>query len=584
MTIRQNLIYIFCLYFFSSSIASAAVLVAADEEYGIPDTKFLQVESPGVMKNDTLDGQQADENGAAVRLLTGVSSGTLSCPADAALKLCEDGSFEYIPNANFNGSDSFTYETYLGTDVSSPATVTLTACTGGPDIFSCWNEDSYRNKLSELGYNFFVEGFEGTVWDSVRTPDYGAIFTAPAITSKQITWTTNHTDTNGITTGSGAARTGLWGGFDPEHGFATGLAVDCDINSPPENCLPYDGLSGSGTALHGVGGYFTGYSGASIAVILDGVNQYSMGTLPDSEFYFFGVIDASVSGFSSFEFRELSGKIGQELFVFTDDFVIATTQSVPANNVPVLNPVGDQSVNENIFLNVSLSSSDLDDGDSHSFSMSGGPTGAVLYDNGDGTAAFNWTPVTGQAGSYQVSFTVTDNGIPVESDSEIITITVESVSSDVIAPVISLLGVSPVNIELGSTYNDAGATASDNIDGNLTANIITSSNVNTSEVGNYSVSYNVSDAAGNAASTVTRVVNVTADVTPPVISLLGSTPVNVELGSTYNDAGATASDNIDGNITATIITSSNININAVGNYSVTYNVSDAAGNVASQVT
>ncbi|RDH85236.1 MAG: cell wall-binding protein, partial [endosymbiont of Galathealinum brachiosum] len=85
------------------------------------------------------------------------------------------------------------------------------------------------------------------------------------------------------------------------------------------------------------------------------------------------------------------------------------------------------------------------------------------------------------------------------------------------------------------TYNDAGATASDNFDGDITANISIVSNVNTNAVGNYSVTYNVSDATGNAASTVTRVVNVTTDVTVPVITLLGSTPVNIELGGTYND-------------------------------------------------
>ncbi|MCP4235870.1 MAG: DUF5011 domain-containing protein, partial [Aestuariibacter sp.] len=143
---------------------------------------------------------------------------------------------------------------------------------------------------------------------------------------------------------------------------------------------------------------------------------------------------------------------------------------------------------------------------------------------------------------------------------------------------------SPVNIELGTPYSDAGASATDNIDGNLTTNIATASNVNVNVVGSYSVTYNVSDAAGNAAPQVTRTVNVTPDVTLPVISLTGSSPVNIELGTPYTDAGASASDNINGDLTANIATVSNVNVNVVGSYSVTYNVSDAAGNVALQAT
>ena len=124
----------------------------------------------------------------------------------------------------------------------------------------------------------------------------------------------------------------------------------------------------------------------------------------------------------------------------------------------------------------------------------------------------------------------------------------------------------------------------DNIDGDITAHIITVNPVDTSLVGTYSVTYNVSDAAGNAAAEVTRTVNVTADVTAPVITLLGSTPVNVELGATYTDAGATATDNIDGDITANIITVNPVDTDLVGTYSVTYNVSDAAGNAAAEVS
>ena len=49
-----------------------------------------------------------------------------------------------------------------------------------------------------------------------------------------------------------------------------------------------------------------------------------------------------------------------------------------------------------------------------------------------------------------------------------------------------------------------------------------------------------------------ELVNVT-DTTAPVITLVGDTQITVEVGSTYTDLGATASDNYDGDITADIV-------------------------------
>ncbi|MDX2506757.1 MAG: DUF5011 domain-containing protein [Gammaproteobacteria bacterium] len=85
--------------------------------------------------------------------------------------------------------------------------------------------------------------------------------------------------------------------------------------------------------------------------------------------------------------------------------------------------------------------------------------------------------------------------------------------TDVTAPVIILTGSQTVSIVQGTAYVDAGATAQDNVDGDVSANIAVVSTVNVNTVGAYSVTYNVSDAAGNAATPVIRTVNVTAAAT-----------------------------------------------------------------------
>jgi len=154
---------------------------------------------------------------------------------------------------------------------------------------------------------------------------------------------------------------------------------------------------------------------------------------------------------------------------------------------------------------------------------------------------------------------------------------------DTSAPIITLLGTDPVSIEVGSAYTDAGATALDNYDGDVTSNIATVNPVNKDVVGDYIVTYNVTDSHGNASVEVTRTVHVTTDATPPVTTLNGDTAMTLAFGSSFTDPGATATDNIDGDITAKIVVSGDtVNTSIAGTYTIKYDVSDAAGNPAIQ--
>ena len=208
--------------------------------------------------------------------------------------------------------------------------------------------------------------------------------------------------------------------------------------------------------------------------------------------------------------------------------------------------------------------------------------GATASDNYDGDITDEIVTVnnvdTSTVGTYTITYDVRDSS---GNDAVEITRTVNVVDTTV--PVITLTGSATVDIEVGTTYNDAGAIASDNYDGDITDAIVTVNNVDISTIGTYTITYNVSDASGNAAVEVIRTVNV-VDITLPVISLLGDATVDIEVGTTYNDAGATASDNYDGDITDDIVTVNNVDTSTIGTYTVTYNVSDASGNAAVEVS
>ncbi|WP_156508791.1 immunoglobulin-like domain-containing protein, partial [Oleiphilus sp. HI0132] len=149
---------------------------------------------------------------------------------------------------------------------------------------------------------------------------------------------------------------------------------------------------------------------------------------------------------------------------------------------------------------------------------------------------------------------------------------------------ITLVGNNPINHEVNTIYTDPGATATDNTDGDISANIGVSGTVNATVIGSYVLSYNVNDSSGNSATTVTRTINV-QDTGAPSITLLGSSPLNHELNTPYTDAGATASDALDGDISTNIIVGgATVDSSVTGTYVITYDVSDSNGNPAVQQT
>jgi len=66
----------------------------------------------------------------------------------------------------------------------------------------------------------------------------------------------------------------------------------------------------------------------------------------------------------------------------------------------------------------------------------------------------------------------------------------------------------------------------------------------------------------------------------PVITVIGENPVTIYKDSNYNDGGAIAQDDIDGNISTSITIDNPVNKNVTGNYLVTYSAIDSAGNQA----
>ena len=205
-------------------------------------------------------------------------------------------------------------------------------------------------------------------------------------------------------------------------------------------------------------------------------------------------------------------------------------------------------------------------------------TGAGWMDtlDGSGSLTASGSVDVNTVGSYSLTYDYTDAA---GNEGVQATRTVNVV--DTTNPIITLMGDATITHEAATAYTDLGAGWTDTLDGSGTLTATGTVDVNT--VGAYTLTYDFTDAAGNAGVQVTRTVNV-VDTTKPVISLLGDRNVTHSVWTAYSDAGAEASDTLDGNLTAKLVLTNGVDVNLPGSYLLTYHVQDAAGNDAVSVT
>lgn len=176
------------------------------------------------------------------------------------------------------------------------------------------------------------------------------------------------------------------------------------------------------------------------------------------------------------------------------------------------------------------------------------------------------------SGVTTVVITATDNAGNTATCTRTITVV------DAIKPVISLTGASSVTVECHTSFTDPGATATDNCD--TAVSVTPSSNVNLDVPGTYTINYNATDSAGNAANVVSRTVNV-VDTTAPVISCPANVVVYLPANSSatsmvVNYSAPTATESCS---TATVNSSpASGSVFPVGTTTVNATATDAAGN------
>ena len=139
-------------------------------------------------------------------------------------------------------------------------------------------------------------------------------------------------------------------------------------------------------------------------------------------------------------------------------------------------------------------------------------------------------------------------------------------------PVITLMGEAAVTVLPTESYEEAGFTATDNYDGDLTSQV-------KREVLDGKIVYTVADSSGNTVS-VERTVTEN-DPVPPVLELKGSDRITLGIGGSFQEPGFAAIDNCDGDLTASVQIKGGVDPYRAGTYTLTYTVTDSYQNTAS---
>ncbi|MEC8333682.1 MAG: DUF5011 domain-containing protein, partial [Verrucomicrobiota bacterium] len=149
--------------------------------------------------------------------------------------------------------------------------------------------------------------------------------------------------------------------------------------------------------------------------------------------------------------------------------------------------------------------------------------------------------------------------------------------ADTTAPVISLTGGASVSIPYQGTYAEVGFTAIDDIDGDLSSAVVIEGQIDSNRPGDQFLNYKITDTAGNLA-TATRTVTVVDSQAPTISGTSEASylepPAIIDL---YD--GLVVSDPEFGDLTYALkIKTSNVDWFTAGNYYVTFEVEDPAGN------
>jgi VCBS repeat-containing protein len=367
-----------------------AIPEAGNDTFSMEEDQSLTIDAPGLMANDF----DADGDPLSAVLVSG--------PANGSLTLNADGSFSYIPNANYHGLDGFSYLVSDGQDESDVATVTITVNPVN-DAPTALNDEATTAEDTPL--TVALPGVLGNDSDADGDPMTAILVSGPANGSVTLnadgsyTYTPN-ADFHGV---DGFA-------YLVSDGSETSDVATVTIDVTPVNDLPsaaddaYSMDEDAVLTIDAAAGVLANDSDADgdalSAILVSGPANGSLTLNADGSFEY--TPNANFTGLDGFSYQVSDGSS-------VSDVATVTIDICPVNDTPI---AADDSftTDEDTPLEVAapgILANDIDpDGDALAPTLVSGPANGTLTMNADGS--FSYTPNANFRGSDAFTYTVSD--------------------------------------------------------------------------------------------------------------------------------------------------------------------------------
>ena len=170
---------------------------------------------------------------------------------------------------------------------------------------------------------------------------------------------------------------------------------------------------------------------------------------------------------------------------------------------------------------------------------------------------------TKKQGTYQVVYSIKKGFFKRK-------VTRNVIVKDVESPKIELIGDETIYLCPGSTYEELGYKAVDNVDGDLTKKVKI-------KVEKDQIIYTVQDKSNNKTTLHRKFIY--KDIEPPQMILTGGEVFSIPQNTVYEELGYQAMDRCDGDVTKQVKVTGEVNTKQIGTYEIFYEVEDKEGNV-----
>jgi hypothetical protein len=448
--------------------------VANNDNYNVNEDDTLDVLDPGVLGNDT----DADNDTLFV-----ASPRPVSGPTNGSLHLHPTGQFDYTPEPNFHGIDTFTYKAEDGTAESNVATVTITVASVN-DRPTCQDVSIETDEDTQSSVAANCSDADGD------TLTY-AIEDEPANGNATVDGSTLKYDPELNFNGSDSFT------YSASDGSASSDPADVDVTVNPVNDPPPTPGAISTTSALSSDGTFTLNWGASIDVDGDNVT-YALekrdaddanwspvaSGLSSSSYTFGGSNPAEDEGTWDYRVKAVDSPAGAESDFSTAENLVKVDKSAPSQPNATTNPANPVANSGGWFKDSVTVKYD-------------GSTDPALLDTSDGSGVASYTAdqVFSTSGTHDYSGKATDN---VGNESAART---GQVKVDADNPTFGNCQGGPFLVNSGSgtpTTQSVSITASDGESGIDSANSELTKSVDTSSTGPKTVTFTAKDKVGHS--------------------------------------------------------------------------------------